>query len=107
MGGTWQWPPGWRKIRAEVFRVKGRQCWHCGRPAATVDHYPIPAALGGPSTLANLVPACGSCNSSRGASFGNRRRPRRPLSPRQLAAIKAKRAGAGTPAPVPRSSRDW
>ena len=83
MSGSWAWPPGWRKIRAEVFRVKGRQCWHCGRPAATVDHYPIPAALGGPSTLANLVPSCQPCNSSRGAAFGNRRRPRRPLSPRR------------------------
>jgi hypothetical protein len=107
MSGSWAWPPGWRKIRAEVFRVKGRQCWHCGRPAATADHYPVPAALGGPSTLANLVPCCQPCYSSRGASFGNRRRPRRPLSPRQLAAIRAKRAGAGRPAPAPRSSRDW
>jgi 5-methylcytosine-specific restriction endonuclease McrA len=107
MGGRWQWPAGWRKIRAEVFRVKGRQCFHCGRPAATVDHYPVPAALGGPSTLTNLVPCCQPCNSSRGAAFGNRMRPRRPLTTAQRRAIAAKRAEAGMPTRVLRSSRDW
>ena len=97
MSGSWAWPPGWRKIRAEVFRVKGRQCWHCGKPAATVNHWPVPAALGGPHTLANLVPCCQPCNSSRGAAFGNRMRPRRPLTTAQRRAIAVKRAEAGMP----------
>jgi len=87
---AWRAPPGWREIRAEVFITKGRRCFHCGRPATSVDHYPVPAALGGPSTLANLVPSCGPCNSSRGASFGNRMRPRRPLTGRQRQAIALK-----------------
>jgi 5-methylcytosine-specific restriction endonuclease McrA len=97
MGSTSQWraPPGWRKIRAAVFAAKGRRCFWCGNYATTADHYPVPAALGGPATLANLVPACGPCNSSRGASFGNRLRPSCPLTARQRQAI------------AWRSSRDW
>ena len=80
MGATSRWrpPPGWEAIRQAVFAAKGRRCHWCGRYATSVDHYPVPAALGGQAVLANLVPACQPCNSSRGASFGNRRRPRKP-----------------------------
>lgn len=108
VSGSWAWPPGWRKIRAEVFRVKGRQCWRCHGYADSVDHI-VAVALGGSHALSNLRPACTSCNSSTGAALGNRLRPRspRPLTARQLAAIRAKRAGAGAPAPVWRSARDW
>lgn len=41
-------------------------CWMCGEEAGTVDHL-IPIARGGPHCLSNLRPACGSCNSSKGA----------------------------------------
>jgi 5-methylcytosine-specific restriction endonuclease McrA len=101
VSGSWAWPPGWQKIRAEVFRVKGRQCWRCGAYANSVDHI-VPVVLGGGHDLANLRSASSSCNSCTGASVGNRLRPRRPrpLTARQLAAIRAKRAGAGAPAPV-------
>jgi 5-methylcytosine-specific restriction endonuclease McrA len=91
-----------------VFRVKGRQCWRCGAYANSVDHI-VPVVLGGGHDLANLRPACSSCNSSTGAALGNRLRPRRPrpLTVAQRRAIAAKRAEAGMPAPVWRSARRW
>jgi 5-methylcytosine-specific restriction endonuclease McrA len=106
---SWKAPPRWKAIRRQVFAQKGRRCFWCGGYATTADHYPVPAAAGGPATLANLVPACGSCNSSRGASFGNRLRPRRPLTAAQRRAIglKAARApAAAAPAPL-HTSRRW
>jgi 5-methylcytosine-specific restriction endonuclease McrA len=91
-----------------VFRVKGRQCWRCGAYANSVDHI-VPVVLGGGHDLANLRPACSSCNSSTGAALGNRLRPRRPrpLTVAQRRAIAAKRAEAGMPGPVWRSARRW
>jgi len=74
--------------------------------ANSVDHI-VPVVLGGGHSLDNLRPACSSCNSSTGASVGNRLRPRRPLTARQRQAIAIKRAEAGMPARVLRSSRDW
>jgi 5-methylcytosine-specific restriction endonuclease McrA len=108
MSGTWQWPPGWRALRAATFARWGRACWRCGTYATTVDHV-VAAVLGGSHDLSNLRPACSRCNSSAGASVGNRLRPRRPLTARQRQAIAAKRAEAGKthPATVLRSSRDW
>ena len=81
---AWEPPPGWARIRRAVFAAKGRSCFHCGRPATSVDHYPVPAVLGGPAVLANLVPACLRCNSSRGAALGNRLRPARGPSRRPV-----------------------
>ena len=109
MSATWQWPPGWRRLREQVFRRDGRICWRCGGYANTVDHV-VAVVLGGTHDLANLRPACGHCNSSIGAALGNRlrpRRPRRPLTARQRQAIAVKRAEAGMPTRVLRSSRDW
>ena len=73
MGGQWRAPPGWRKTRERVFALYGRQCWRCGAYASTVDHV-TPRVLGGGHDLANLRPACSRCNSSTGASVGNRLR---------------------------------
>jgi hypothetical protein len=39
-------------------------CVYCGAPATAVDHV-RPLARGGHEIAANLVPACGSCNSSK------------------------------------------
>lgn len=44
----------------------GNRCWMCGGPYEEADHV-IPLALGGPHCLANLRPACKSCNSAKGA----------------------------------------
>lgn len=49
-------------------------CHWCGRPAGTADHWPVARIDGGLDHLANLVPACRPCNSSRGATAGNLRR---------------------------------
>ena len=76
MGGAWAWPPGWQKIRVQVFATYGRRCWRCGGWANTVDHV-RPVVLGGTHDLANLRPCCSRCNSSAGASVGNRLRGRR------------------------------
>lgn len=43
-------------------------CVYCGATAASVDHI-TPLARGGFEIEANLVPACGSCNSSKGAKL--------------------------------------
>lgn len=39
-------------------------CWMCGGPADQVDHVK-PVSKGGGHMLANLRPACRSCNSSK------------------------------------------
>ena len=108
VSATWQWPPGWRRLRAATFARYGRVCWRCGAYADTVDHV-LAVVLGGTHDLSNLRPACGHCNSSTGAAVGNRLRPRRlrPLTAAQRRAIAAKRAEAGAAAPVWRSARDW
>jgi 5-methylcytosine-specific restriction endonuclease McrA len=94
-GVTWKAPPGWRKIRQQVFAVKGRSCWRCGAYATTVDHV-VPVVLGGGHGLANLRPACSRCNYSAGASLGNRIGPPRGY----------RRRGSGASASWI-TSRDW
>lgn len=42
-------------------------CHWCGAPATTADHL-LAVARGGTHALANLVPACSPCNSSRQAN---------------------------------------
>jgi len=44
----------------------GNACWLCRGEYQEVDHV-IPISLGGPHILANLRPACRSCNASKGA----------------------------------------
>jgi len=41
-------------------------CIYCGDPADTIDHL-IPRLANGPESADNLVPACKTCNSSKGA----------------------------------------
>jgi len=69
----WVQPPGWRKLRAAVFARWSRSCWRCGAWAGSVDHV-LPVALGGGHELDNLRPCCRRCNSSMGATVGNRLR---------------------------------
>jgi 5-methylcytosine-specific restriction endonuclease McrA len=86
---AWKAPPGWKRIREQVFTAYGRRCWRCGAPATQVGHL-VARALGGSWELSNLRPECQPCNSSDGASLGNRMRPRRSLTGRQRAAVRAK-----------------
>jgi 5-methylcytosine-specific restriction endonuclease McrA len=43
-------------------------CVYCGRPATSVDHV-VALARGGHEVETNLVPACASCNGSKGAKL--------------------------------------
>jgi 5-methylcytosine-specific restriction endonuclease McrA len=94
---SWEAPRGWRKTREQVFRMYGRACWRCGRPAGTVGHVRA-QVLGGSDGIENLRPECSRCNYSAGAALGNRLYPRVPPWRR--------RAGAQGVQPM-RSSRDW
>ena len=58
---------GYLKFRAEVVERCGAGCWYCGASEApTLDHV-MPRSRGGADDPENLVPACKSCNSSKGA----------------------------------------
>lgn len=59
------------QMRAKVA-YWGDHCWMCPAPADTVDHVK-PIAAGGPHILANMRPACRSCNSAKNSKwFGPR-----------------------------------
>lgn len=45
-------------------RRPARRCAYCGQPADTDDHV-LPRSKGGTRARANMVPACGPCNSSK------------------------------------------
>ena len=82
---------GWKTYRELVFRRYGRGCLirldGCTGYATTVDHMdPVALHGAGLPSLDRLRPACRHCNSSLGASLGNRLRK-------------------GLPEPSP--SRDW
>ena len=64
-----------RRVVKDLVERDGHQCTYCGKtlntaldPAAnpTVDHI-VPSSRGGTAALSNLVLACRSCNSSKGA----------------------------------------
>ena len=55
-----------REEWAETVEAFGGQCAYCPRPATTIDHIE-PIARGGLDAPENVVPACRSCNSSKGA----------------------------------------
>jgi 5-methylcytosine-specific restriction endonuclease McrA len=46
----------------------GNRCWMCHGEATSIDHVK-PIAKGGPHALANLRPACHSCNASKSAKW--------------------------------------
>lgn len=52
----------------EKLAYWGNKCWMCGSVAQSVDHVK-PLSKDGPHMLANLRPACKSCNSRKGASW--------------------------------------
>lgn len=51
---------------AEIYAAYGYACVFCGAEATAIEHF-VPIALGGPDIPENLVIACTSCNSSKGA----------------------------------------
>jgi 5-methylcytosine-specific restriction endonuclease McrA len=52
----------------EALRATGNTCFYCSEASKelTVDHV-VPLSRGGEDSPANIVPACRSCNSSKGA----------------------------------------
>ena len=56
-------------VRERVFRIYGRRCYYC--PATEeeafieIDHI-VPLARGGDNEFLNLLPACETCNRSKG-----------------------------------------
>lgn len=54
------------ELLAAKFAYWGDRCWMCGGEPTTVDHVK-PLSKGGAHVLANLRPACASCNSSKKA----------------------------------------
>jgi 5-methylcytosine-specific restriction endonuclease McrA len=56
----------YQRLRPEVLKRDRFICRYCGRKAKTVDHV-VPLARGGASTMENMIAACVSCNSARGA----------------------------------------
>lgn len=59
-------PADWTALRARTFAVVGDRCIYCGEPATDVDHI-VSLRRGGTNHQANLAPACGPCNSSKGS----------------------------------------
>ena len=64
----------YRRLRA-TFLADNPVCAWCGHaPASTVDHL-VPIDMGGDrNDVSRWVPACRSCNSRRGAQYGNAKR---------------------------------
>lgn len=56
-------PQQWAAI---LTSFKGR-CAYCGRKGKLTQDHVVPVSLGGAYSIGNIVPACPSCNSSKGA----------------------------------------
>lgn len=62
---------GQRALRSEVWDKTNGHCWYCDKALNPfrdlhIDHV-VPRARGGLDTIDNLVPACATCNLSKGA----------------------------------------
>lgn len=51
--------------KADVTGLYGDACHYCGGAFEEIDHA-VPVSKGGPHTLANVRPSCGSCNRRKG-----------------------------------------
>ena len=54
-----------RRLLLAKWKRQGKCCAYCQRPADTVEHV-VPLSRGGSNHEGNLVPACRSCNASKG-----------------------------------------
>lgn len=54
-----------RRWRRSLHHLTGRRCLYCGLPSQSIDHV-RPLSHGGLSITKNCVPACLSCNGSKG-----------------------------------------
>lgn len=49
-----------------VFSIFNNRCAYCGKEAGLHRDHVVPIAAGGPHIIENIVPACHSCNASKG-----------------------------------------
>jgi 5-methylcytosine-specific restriction endonuclease McrA len=56
------------RLLRQQWKGEGRLCFYCFGPFDTIDHI-IPLMRGGDNMETNLVPACRSCNSSKGSKL--------------------------------------
>lgn len=103
----------YRRARTELLREKPVCHWCKKRPATEADHL-LEHDAGGSDDIANLVPACKTCNGRRGARYGNakrtakkqqRQQPRRKTDPVRLDA-KADRPRRPSISVSPKRSKD-
>jgi 5-methylcytosine-specific restriction protein A len=77
----------WKRVRLAILARDGYRCQiqgpRCKGTATEVDHILELHAGGAPLHPSNLRAACKSCNSSRGAAYGNRTRHPRSEDPYQ------------------------
>lgn len=68
----------YKKIRKQIL-AQNPVCHYCKTaPADTVDHVPPIDSFPAPELwVGTLLPACGNCNYSRGAKYGNDKRKRK------------------------------
>jgi len=66
----------WQRRRLRILARDRRRCHWCGGIANTVDHL-VPRCDGGSNHDENLVAACTSCNSRRGAQLAAERQAAR------------------------------
>ena len=66
--GAMQGSPVTAAMIAAKMQFHGNRCWMCKGPFEHVDHVK-PIKLGGPHLLANLRPACASCNGRKAAKW--------------------------------------
>jgi hypothetical protein len=78
----------WQRTRRAILTRDHHVCAYCGAHANTVDHV-VPRIEGGTDDPANLVAACGSCNSARSLAWLRANRPR--LAPRARAWARSNR----------------
>lgn len=55
----------YRVPKTYICRLRQQHCFYCGKTGGTADHV-VPISRGGKHAEGNLVPACRSCNSSKG-----------------------------------------
>ncbi len=51
----------------EILEACARRCIYCGSPGPLAIDHVVPVSKGGRDAPDNVVPACKSCNSSKGA----------------------------------------
>ena len=54
---------------ARLVHRHGSRCAYCGSLSKLTADHVVPIARGGQHAIGNILPACGSCNSSKGSRF--------------------------------------